>query len=76
MLLGEDLVQAVREVGLEEGVTRRGGVVVILLGEDRTGGVSGDDGDDALLDAGLGDDVGNALGHVDVGGLAGEGVNR
>lgn len=36
VLLGEDLVQAVREVGLEEGVTRRGGVVVILLGEDRT----------------------------------------
>ena len=50
-LLGEDPVQAVREVGLHEGVAGRGHVVVELLGVDGAGRVAGDAVDDALPDA-------------------------
>lgn len=71
-LLREDPVQAVREVGLHEGVARWRHVMVELLGVNGAGRVAGDAVDDTLLDATLGDDAGNLPGDVDVGRLPGE----
>ena len=75
VLLGEDAVEAIGKIGLQERVARRGVIVVILLGEDGAGSVAGDNRDDALLDARLANDVLDLFGDVQVGGLAFEGGN-
>ena len=72
VLLREDPIQAVREVGLHEGVAGRGHVVVELLRVDSTGRMTGDAVNDAFLDTALGDDIGDLPGDVDVGWLSGE----
>ena len=64
MLLGEDAVEAIGKIGLQERVARRGVIVVILLGEDGAGSVAGDNRDDALLDARLANDVLDLLGGL------------